>query len=166
MLLTGTSGSGKSTFALGFLERLREHGYQFCIIDPEGDYQNFEDAVMLGDAKRAPIIDEVYDLLQKSEQNVSVNFLGVSLDHRPAYFEELLPALLKLRLEIGRPHWIAIDETHHLMPQVGAALQRFPRAPGLIPSPSTPIKLPHPSWLRPIWSSPSANRRIVRSVPL
>ena len=55
VLVAGTSGSGKSTFATGFLERLIEHGYQFCIIDPEGDYQNFEGAVVLGDTKRAPL---------------------------------------------------------------------------------------------------------------
>jgi hypothetical protein len=54
-LIAGTSGSGKSTFALGFLERLTEPGYQFCIVDPEGDYQNLEGAVTLGDSKQATV---------------------------------------------------------------------------------------------------------------
>jgi len=116
VLVAGTSGSGKSTFATGFLERLIEHGYQFCIIDPEGDYQNFEGAVVLGTAKQAPLLDEIYNFLEKSMQNAIINLLGVGLEHRPALFKELLPALLKLRLETGRPHWIVIDETHHLLP--------------------------------------------------
>src|SRR5262249_31552860 len=54
VLIAGGSGSGKSTLAGGFLERLAEHGYQFCIIDPEGDYSTFEGAVDLGDNRRAP----------------------------------------------------------------------------------------------------------------
>jgi HAD superfamily hydrolase (TIGR01484 family) len=120
VLLTGTSGSGKSTIATSFLERLVEHGYQFCIIDPEGDYQNFEGALLLGDTKRAPLVDEVCNLLEKPEQNVIVNLLGVALEHRPTFFKELLPALLKLRLRTGRPHWIVIDETHHLLPSTWA----------------------------------------------
>jgi HAD superfamily hydrolase (TIGR01484 family) len=116
VLLTGTSGSGKSTFATSFLERLIEHGYQFCIVDPEGDYQNLEGAAILGDPKRAPLVDEVCNLLEKSEQNVVVNLLGLALENRPPFFKELLPALLKLRLHTGRPHWIVIDEAHHLLP--------------------------------------------------
>ncbi|HZF39380.1 MAG TPA: HAD-IIB family hydrolase, partial [Blastocatellia bacterium] len=45
ILIAGPSGVGKSTLAGGFLERLAERGYQFCIIDPEGDYSSFEGAV-------------------------------------------------------------------------------------------------------------------------
>jgi hydroxymethylpyrimidine pyrophosphatase-like HAD family hydrolase len=116
VLIAGTSGSGKSTFAMSFLERLIEHDYQFCIIDPEGDYQNFEGAMVLGEVIQAPLVDEVCDFLKKSMQNAVINLLGVAIDHRPAFFNELFPALLKLRLEIGRPHWIVIDEAHHVLP--------------------------------------------------
>jgi HAD superfamily hydrolase (TIGR01484 family) len=116
VLVAGTSGSGKSTFAIGFLERLIERGYQFCIIDPEGDYQNFEGGVVFGESKKAPLIDEIHDFLEKSMQNAIINLLGVGLEHRPAFFNDLLPSLLKLRLQTGRPHWIVIDETHHLLP--------------------------------------------------
>ena len=45
------SGGGKSTVATGLLERFLERGFQFCVIDPEGDYAEFENAVTLGDAK-------------------------------------------------------------------------------------------------------------------
>jgi len=49
LLLCGTSGSGKSTFTSGFVERVAAKGYQFCLIDPEGDYAGFADAIVLGD---------------------------------------------------------------------------------------------------------------------
>jgi len=116
MLLAGTSGGGKSTFATGLLERLCERGYQFCIIDPEGDYQDFEAAVVLGDPKSPPLVDAVVRLMEKPAENVVVNLLGLSLEHRPEFFDRLFPALLEMRTRTGRPHWIVIDETHHLLP--------------------------------------------------
>ena len=115
-LIAGTSGGGKSTLATGFLERLAEHEYQFCIIDPEGDYQNLEEAVVLGDSKNTPTVHEVIQLLEQPHQNAVVNLLGIALEHRPQFFNELFPALLELRARTGRPHWLVIDETHHLLP--------------------------------------------------
>jgi hydroxymethylpyrimidine pyrophosphatase-like HAD family hydrolase len=115
-LIAGTSGSGKSTFATGFMERLAEQAYQYCIVDPEGDYQNFEGAVVLGDSKRVPTVNEIIQLLEQPQQNGVINLLGISLDHRPQFFNELFPALLELRARSGRPHWIIIDEAHHLLP--------------------------------------------------
>ncbi len=37
LLLAGVSGGGKSTLTLGLIERLDEHGFQCCVLDPEGD---------------------------------------------------------------------------------------------------------------------------------
>ena len=54
LLLAGTSGSGKSTLATGLLERLGERGYQLCVIDPEGDYESFPQAIVLGTAQEVP----------------------------------------------------------------------------------------------------------------
>ncbi len=116
VLVAGTSGSGKSTITTGLLERLAEPGYQFVIIDPEGDYATLENAVVLGDPHRAPTLEEVLGLLASPRQNVVVNLLGIALGHRPAFFESLLPRLLELRARTGRPHWIVLDETHHLLP--------------------------------------------------
>jgi hydroxymethylpyrimidine pyrophosphatase-like HAD family hydrolase len=52
IMVCGTSGSGKSTLTTGLLERLSEQGYQFAILDPEGDYSTLEFAVVLGGAGR------------------------------------------------------------------------------------------------------------------
>jgi hypothetical protein len=115
ILIAGPSGVGKSTLAGGFLERLAERAYQYCIIDPEGDYSTFEGAVVLGDNRRAPNPDEIFELLEQPSQNVVVNLLGIELDHRPHFFAGLLPKLQELRATRGRPHWTVIDEAHHLL---------------------------------------------------
>ncbi len=123
LLVAGPSGSGKSTVTTGFLERLAKAGYHFCVIDPEGDYDNFEGAAALGTPRRAPESDEVLRLLRTTGQNVVVNLLGVPLADRPAFFAGLLPRLQELRSATGRPHWLVLDEAHHLLPADWAPAQ-------------------------------------------
>jgi hydroxymethylpyrimidine pyrophosphatase-like HAD family hydrolase len=117
LLVTGTSGGGKSTIVTGLVERMTEQGYQQCIVDPEGDYANHDEgAVVLGSAQHAPTVDEVIDVLASPGRNVVANLLGLALDERPLFATRLLPRLLDLRARFGRPHWIVLDETHHLLP--------------------------------------------------
>ncbi|HKB40875.1 MAG TPA: HAD-IIB family hydrolase, partial [Gemmataceae bacterium] len=116
LLVAGPSGSGKSTFATGVLERLAAQGYQFCIVDPEGDYENFDDAIVFGSTERGPSATEILTALEKPDANVAVNLIGLPLQDRPRFFLTLLPRLLALRAKTGRPHWILVDEAHHLMP--------------------------------------------------
>jgi hydroxymethylpyrimidine pyrophosphatase-like HAD family hydrolase len=116
VLVAGTSGSGKSTLTKGLLERLSAAGYQYAIIDPEGDYEGFEGALTLGDPRREPLPDEVLNSLETAGHNVVVNLLGVPLEQRPAFFDGLLPRLHELRTRTGRPHWLVVDEAHHLLP--------------------------------------------------
>jgi HAD superfamily hydrolase (TIGR01484 family) len=116
VLIGGASGSGKSTVATAFLENLIERGYQVCVIDPEGDYTGWEGAIALGDQNRPPTIAEILEVLEAPSRNASVNLLGVSLKDRPAFFDGLLPRLQELRARTGRPHWIVVDEAHHMLP--------------------------------------------------
>jgi hydroxymethylpyrimidine pyrophosphatase-like HAD family hydrolase len=116
ILLVGTSGSGKSTLATGLLERLMERQYTFCVIDPEGDYEALPDAVMLGKADRAPGVEEAVQLLSKPGENGVFNLVGLPIADRPSYFLGLMPRLQELRARTGRPHWIIVDEAHHLLP--------------------------------------------------
>ena len=115
-LIVGTSGGGKSTVATGLIEQIMERGFQFCIVDPEGDYDDLEGAVGLGDAKAPPRVPEVAELLGNPEQNVVINLLGIDVADRPSFLSELMPALSQLRVETARPHWLVIDEAHHLLP--------------------------------------------------
>ncbi len=116
VLVAGTSGSGKSTITTGVLERLAEQGYQFVVVNPEGDYSALEGAVVLGDPQQAPTVEGALDLLQKPGPNAVVNLVGIPIEHRPAFSDSLLPRLHEMRAKTGRPHWIVVDETHHLMP--------------------------------------------------
>lgn len=116
LLIAGASGSGKSTVAHALLERLTEKKYQFCLIDPEGDYEKLDNSVSLGDPKNIPSINEILQILRNPSESVVVNLLGVPLADRPKYFHALLPHLHTFYTETGRPHWLAIDEAHHLLP--------------------------------------------------
>jgi hydroxymethylpyrimidine pyrophosphatase-like HAD family hydrolase len=116
VLLAGTSGIGKSTLATALTERFVEQSFQFCVLDPEGDYEELEDVLVVGDAKSPPSSREIFDLLSKPSNNVAVNMLGIKTEERPNAFAKLLPELAALRARTGRPHWLIIDEAHHLLP--------------------------------------------------
>lgn len=117
VLVAGPSGSGKSTFASAFLEQLRDLNYQYCILDPEGDFQATAAITTIGSAERAPTVREVIQLLETPAQSIAVNLLGVRLEERPGFFAQILTAILELRTRTGRPHWLIIDEAHHLLPR-------------------------------------------------
>src|SRR5258708_31270388 len=50
------------------------------------------------------------------DHSLRINLLGVRLADRPAMFMSLLSRIQELRAKTGRPHWIIIDEAHHLLP--------------------------------------------------
>src|SRR5439155_7716592 len=117
VLVAGVSGGGKTTLATSFLERLTEKGYQFCIIDPEGDYSELEGIVAYGNSQQSPNLEGLLSTLEKPNENVVANLLAVTMEDRPACFEKLLLGLQNLRARYSRPHWIIIDEAHHLLPE-------------------------------------------------
>jgi hypothetical protein len=100
----------------GILEQLIDTEYQFCLIDPEGDYENFRGALSFGSGQERPDPGVVLNALRSPEASVVVNLLGVPVADRPSYFAGLLPGLFELRTRAARPHWIVIDEAHHLLP--------------------------------------------------
>jgi len=116
ILLSGVSGAGKSTFTLSIIESLVTRGYQFCLVDPEGDYLELPGTVVTGNEKTLPALEEISELLKNPEQNIVICTLSVPLPDRPAFFAKLLPLLMELRKDYGHPHWILLDEAHHLMP--------------------------------------------------
>ena len=115
-LVVGTSGGGKSTLTTGLIERLNAKHYGFCVIDPEGDYDVLEGAAVLGSPDRAPSVDECTQLLAKPDQNVVINLVGLEFSDRPAFFMTLLARIRDLRAKTGRPHWLIVDEVHHVLP--------------------------------------------------
>jgi len=116
LLLVGASGGGKTTLTTGLLERLAAGGFQALVIDPEGDYDELDSVISVGSALEAPRISKIAELLRKSGTGVAVNLLGVKLPDRPAFFAGILPELMALRARTGRPHFVVVDEAHHMLP--------------------------------------------------
>jgi hydroxymethylpyrimidine pyrophosphatase-like HAD family hydrolase len=120
ILLAGVSGSGKTTFTVSITESLIQRGYQFCLIDPEGDYLQLPGAVVVGDEHVTPPLDQIKELLKERAQNLVICTLAISLDDRPPFFSKFLTMFHELRKEYGHPHWLLLDEAHHLLPAPAA----------------------------------------------
>jgi hypothetical protein len=116
ILIAGGSGVGKTTLTHLLLERMAAGRYQVCIVDPEGDYDGLEGVAHLGDHDRTPSPEEVMSVLDAPSASVTVNLLGLDVSERPAYFSKLMGQISSLRAAAGRPHWLILDETHHLTP--------------------------------------------------
>jgi hypothetical protein len=58
----------------------------------------------------------VFRALELPHQSVLINLLGVPLGDRPGFFSSLLSPIEDLRLRSARPHWLIVDEAHHLLP--------------------------------------------------
>jgi HAD superfamily hydrolase (TIGR01484 family) len=115
-VITGSSGAGKSTIVRALLEQAHEMDFQSLIIDAEGDHTDWEDATVVGSAKRAPDVREIMSLIEKPGVNVAANLFSIDPSERPRFLADLLPEIAKLRAETGRPHWIFVDEAHHFFP--------------------------------------------------
>jgi hypothetical protein len=116
IILAGSSGGGKTTFTAAFMEILLQRGYQFIMIDPEGDYLELQGTVTIGDVAQPPALEPLMQLLERPHQSVIVCTLALSMEEKPAFLQQLLAAVLELRQHKGRPHWILLDEAHHLAP--------------------------------------------------
>ena len=72
--------------------------------------------MVLGSPERAPSVDECLQLLSKPDQNAVINLLGIKFADRPAFFMSSARAHPDLRAKTGRPHYLIVDEAHHVMP--------------------------------------------------
>jgi HAD superfamily hydrolase (TIGR01484 family) len=116
VLVCGQSGSGKSTLVTGLIERIMDLKYQICLIDPEGDYENLPGCRTIGDDKQRPSIKQLKQALEDPAEQVIVNLVALSPSERPDCFASLIAEIQELRIRTGRPHWLMIDEAHHVLP--------------------------------------------------
>jgi hydroxymethylpyrimidine pyrophosphatase-like HAD family hydrolase len=119
VLLTGRSMSGKTTVAAAFLEELLDRQYQFCLIDPEGDYSDYQDlpgVVKIGDAEHAPEAATIIALLKNPAQSCLVCLVALPMVERVAFFKTLVGLLAQQQEQLAHPHWLILDEVHHLCP--------------------------------------------------
>jgi hypothetical protein len=116
VLVCGQSGSGKSSFVMSLLEHIMERKYRICLVDPEGDYEGLPGCRTVGTAKHPPHLPELKQVLDESTTDVIVNLVGVATNDRPHWFATLIATIQEARLRTGHPHWIIIDEAHHVLP--------------------------------------------------
>ncbi|MEO5700050.1 MAG: HAD-IIB family hydrolase [Casimicrobiaceae bacterium] len=115
VLIAGQSDVGKSNLATALTERMVELALEFCILDLGGDYDSLRNAVSIGDATHGPSAGEVMELVGKRMGNVVIDTRALAMDERPDFFARLLTRIASLRATTGRPHWLIIDEAHHLL---------------------------------------------------
>lgn len=116
ILISGVSASENSTAAAALLDSLMTRKFQVCIIDPEGDYESFPGTISLGTEKAAPSADQILQAFKKPRAQVVANLAAIPDSRRQDFVAGLLPRLQEMRLRIGRPHWLMIDEAHQALP--------------------------------------------------
>jgi hydroxymethylpyrimidine pyrophosphatase-like HAD family hydrolase len=125
VLITGTSGSGKSTLAGVFVEQLVRAGCVICLIDPEGDYRTLADHEGIVVLSSEPGTEEtraaeVERLLRHRTTSVAIDLSALSREERVRATAGFLQAVQRLRGDAGSPHWVIIDEAHHVFPPGGS----------------------------------------------
>jgi hydroxymethylpyrimidine pyrophosphatase-like HAD family hydrolase len=125
LLIVGPSASGKSTLTGLLVERLLESGRSVLLIDPEGDYQSFaelERVVVLGGSSERvlPTPDELRQLLHQPRTSLVLNLSAMTRAEKVAYAVKALGAVAFVRSTTGLPHWLILDEAHHIVPADGS----------------------------------------------
>lgn len=115
VLIMGPSQCGKSTLATVLTERMADKHFEFCVIDPEGDYIDLKDAVCVGSRDAPPSLAEAIKLLDDVGVNLVANLQALDLRKRWTLFSRLLMQTALLRARTGRPHWLIIDEAHEVV---------------------------------------------------
>ena len=125
LLIIGPSGSGKSTLTGVLAERLLEAGRSLMLIDPEGDYRTLAElpgvVVFGGKGEQAlPTPEELDQLLRHPGTSLVLDLSAMGLAEKVAYATKVLAVVATVRAGTGLPHWLIIDEAHHVLPAEGS----------------------------------------------
>lgn len=125
LVVVGPSASGKSTLTGVLVERLVEAERSVCLLDPEGDYQTLGElprvVVLGGKGEHAlPTPTELEQLLGQPGDSLVLNLSAMTSAEKVNYATKALGVVAALRSTRGLPHWLVIDEAHHLFPADGS----------------------------------------------
>jgi hydroxymethylpyrimidine pyrophosphatase-like HAD family hydrolase/energy-coupling factor transporter ATP-binding protein EcfA2 len=121
LLIVGPSGSGKSTLTGVLAERVLESERSLLLLDPEGDYRTLAElpgvVVFGGKGEQAlPAPEEVDQLLRQPRTSLVLDLSAMGLAEKVAYATKVLAVVATVRSATGLPHWLVIDEAHHVLP--------------------------------------------------
>ena len=116
VLIAGAQPGANVRFAHHLLERIRGHGYQCCVLDTTGAHRGLADAIVLGDAQRAPDPAAVVEALEAPEFAVVADLRALAAPDRGAFLGRFADKLGALRASSCRPHWLVLDDAHELIP--------------------------------------------------
>ena len=133
LLIVGPSGSGKTTLTGALVERIVDTGRSALLVDPEGDYQTLADlesvVVLGGTGERAlPTPDELHQLLRRPKSSLVLNLSAMTRVEKVAYATKVLGVVAAVRSTSGVPHWLILDEAHHVLPADGSPAAELLRA--------------------------------------
>ncbi|MGH7263815.1 MAG: HAD hydrolase family protein, partial [Candidatus Rokuibacteriota bacterium] len=126
LLVVGPSGSGKSTLTGVLAEQLVEAGRTVCLLDPEGDYRTLAGLpgvfVLGGQGEHAlPAPDELAQLIPHPGTSVVLDLSAMSRSEKVEYATRVLATVAGVRTTTGMPHWLLVDEAHHIAPADGSS---------------------------------------------
>ncbi len=132
LLVVGASGTGKTTLTGVLVERLVEARRVVCVLDPEGDYQTLEElpgvVVLGGKAKHAlPSAPELGQLVAHPGTSLVLDLSAMSRAEKVDYATRTLATVAAVRASAGMPHWLVIDEAHHISPLEGSSADEWLR---------------------------------------
>jgi hydroxymethylpyrimidine pyrophosphatase-like HAD family hydrolase len=125
LLIIGPSGSGKSTLTGVLAERVLDTGRSLVLIDPEGDYRTLAEleavVVFGGKGEQAlPSPEELDQLVRHPHTSLVLDLSAMGLPEKVAYAARVLAVVAAVRSSTGLPHWLIIDEAHHVLPAEGS----------------------------------------------
>ena len=121
LLITGDSGTGKCTLTGVLVEHLLHQDYVVWLLDPEGDYRTLADhegIVVLSSApgSEATRAGEVERLLRHRLTSVVIDLSGLDREEKIRATARFLHGVQRLRTQTGAPHWVLVDQAHHVFP--------------------------------------------------
>ena len=125
LLVVGRSATGKSTLTGVLAEHVLESGRSLVLLDPEGDYRTLAElehvVVFGGKGEQAlPAPEELDQLLRHQRTSLVLDLSAMSLTEKVGYATKVLAVITAVRSTSGLPHWLLIDEAHHVLPAEGS----------------------------------------------
>jgi hydroxymethylpyrimidine pyrophosphatase-like HAD family hydrolase len=125
LLIVGPSATGKSTLTGVLAERVLESGRSLVLLDPEGDYRTLAElervVVFGGKGEQAlPAPEELDQLLRHPRTSLVLDLSAMTMAEKVGYATKVLAVIATVRSTTGLPHWLIIDEAHHVVPAEGS----------------------------------------------